>query len=177
METASKRFTPIILHDPEASSGGWTLRLQHRDVADHKPVVWGGTEDECNAIAQGVYNVLDAIDTLDRLAVTRETTANREGPTGRDHPATSRRAAKLNMPRSGTQRATVLVALFNGGGMTDEQIARVTGLGHNSVRPRRIELVELGLVRPTVAVRTTRAGAAATVWATTELGEKVARDL
>jgi hypothetical protein len=74
--------------------------------------------------------------------------------TGRDHPDTSRSAAALAFPRTGTVRKRVYEEIdkatrlpwFGGSqtpyfGMTDVQIAEVLGIGLNTVRPRRGELV------------------------------------
>jgi predicted ArsR family transcriptional regulator len=43
-------------------------------------------------------------------------------------------------------REKILVALAKHGPLTDEQIIERTGLGANTARPRRVELVRAGLV-------------------------------
>lgn len=61
-------------------------------------------------------------------------------------------AAVKALPRSGTQRRAILDALWSlhqrtpGAGATDVQLARHLDMPGNSVRPRRGELVEMGLV-------------------------------
>lgn len=69
---------------------------------------------------------------------------------------TARTAAELVAPRAGTQRARVLDALtyrLRDGSVarevnrSDVELQRVTGLAANSVRPRRVELVDAGWVR------------------------------
>ena len=71
---------------------------------------------------------------------------------------TSQAAAMKLLPRSGTQRRRVLDALVDAhqrgyGGATDPEVARLLELGGNSVRPRRGELVEMGLVEDSGRVR------------------------
>ena len=69
---------------------------------------------------------------------------------------TSRAAAAAVLPKVGTQRRNVYDAIArycdksnpigDTWGLTDEQISDVTGLSGNSVRPRRLELLEAGLI-------------------------------
>lgn len=47
---------------------------------------------------------------------------------------------------------------------TDEELFRLTGLAPNTCRPRRIELVELGLVRDSGKRKATKSGRAAIAW-------------
>jgi hypothetical protein len=67
---------------------------------------------------------------------------------------TSRRAALAVLPASGRQRRRVLDAVAAVSrnpslvGLTDLQIAQATGLRDNSVRPRRVELVDGGWLEP-----------------------------
>lgn len=68
---------------------------------------------------------------------------NRRGKVRGDHPDTSSKAALAIAPKSGTQREAILRKLLaERFGLTDPEIAEATGLGMNSVRPRRVELVE-----------------------------------
>jgi hypothetical protein len=81
---------------------------------------------------------------------------------------TTRAAAAAVLPRSGTQRRKVYDAILDAaergyGGATDLELTRATGLGGNSVRPRRLELVEAGLVVDT-GHRRTADGTAHIVW-------------
>lgn len=84
---------------------------------------------------------------------------------------TTRAAAAAVLPRSGTQRRKVYDAILDAagrgyGGATDLELTRATGLGGNSVRPRRLELVEAGLVVDT-GHRRTADGTAHIVWGPT----------
>lgn len=72
---------------------------------------------------------------------------NSVGMVGRDHPDTSREAAEAVEPRTGTQRRRVYDLIRETGGCTDIDCQRVLGLDGNTERPRRVELVEAGLVR------------------------------
>lgn len=60
--------------------------------------------------------------------------------------ATAATAADLVAPRADTQRARLLDRFSMAGvdGWTDVQLATLTGLPANSVRPRRVELVDAG---------------------------------
>lgn len=80
------------------------------------------------------------------------------------HSETSRRGALTNYPKSGTQRARVLLAIASGP-HTDNELCDVLGLSGSSVRPRRVELVSGGLVEDS-GVR--RSGSV--VWRTTDAG-------
>lgn len=81
---------------------------------------------------------------------------------------TQQEAAARVEPRSGSQRARILTLFRNrvadGGGWTDEELAAFTGLPLNSVRPRRLELVEGRWVKDSGRRRPTPSGASATVW-------------
>jgi hypothetical protein len=87
-----------------------------------------------------------------------------------DAAETSRLAALKVRPVSGTQRAAVLAFLLacNGRGATDDEISEGMGLSPNSVRPRRVELVEGGWVQDSGEVRPSAFGNAAIVWIVTD---------
>jgi hypothetical protein len=78
-------------------------------------------------------------------------------------------AALRALPSSGSKRG-VLLAMFqsihrvNGGGYTDDELARYTTWGLNTIRPRRLELVEAGWVRDSGETRPTQGGSPAIVW-------------
>lgn len=55
---------------------------------------------------------------------------------------------------------------FSSRGLTDDEIERILGLRHQSVSPRRRELVLLGKVVKSGRTRATRSGRQATVWVT-----------
>jgi hypothetical protein len=86
----------------------------------------------------------------------------------RDPRPTQVQAAAASLPRSGTQRARVLMAIQRAGriGKTDEELAAFLRMDGNSVRPRRLELVEQGLVVDSSERRPTEAGGDAIVWVT-----------
>lgn len=85
---------------------------------------------------------------------------------------TDRAAALAVMPRSGTQRRRVLAAIALAGeqGLTDHELADVTGLYLYSAAPRRTELLRGGWVRDSGKRRETPLGAEAVVWTLTEAG-------
>lgn len=58
-------------------------------------------------------------------------------------------------------------------GLTDEQIQQVAKLSPSSERPRRGELVEMGLVEESGRRRPTPSGRAATVWRVTDAGRRM----
>ena len=83
------------------------------------------------------------------------------------HSATSK-AAAVEAGRCGLAaraRETVYAAISASGGqgMTDEEIARVTGLNPSTARPRRVELSAAGRVISSGA-RLTASGRMAQVW-------------
>jgi predicted ArsR family transcriptional regulator len=89
-----------------------------------------------------------------------------------------------NYPRSGTQRAKVLLVLHHDlmypgpeGGLTDDEIANRSRLLGNSVRPRRGELVADGLVQDSGHRRSSNMGHPAVVWTLTEEGLRAAKEL
>lgn len=92
-------------------------------------------------------------------SIDRAIDGNEKGP----HVAgseTSRKAAWSNYPRSGTQRSLVCAFIERTGGVgaTRQEIAENTGLPDDSVRPRVVELMEGGWVRPNGKTRKTHLG-------------------
>ena len=84
------------------------------------------------------------------------------------HSATSRAAAADQTPsKKDTDRQRILDALERLGPLTDEQIGKATGIGANTVRPRRVELVRDGLVVAVDQHGVTLAGWRATRWGVT----------
>jgi hypothetical protein len=109
---------------------------------------------------------------------------NRLGPSHHNAPETSAQAAEANFPRSGTQRAKVLLAIHDAmrvdywlAGLTLDEIANWTGLVGNSVRPRRRELEQDGLVEDSGFERSSNMGHPAVVWTLTEEGLRAAKEL
>jgi transcription initiation factor IIE alpha subunit len=77
---------------------------------------------------------------------------------------TSIAAAWSMLPKSGSQRRKVYDAILEADGLTDEEIETATGLTGNSVRPRRYELLQDGLIEASGETRKTKQGNAAIVW-------------
>ena len=83
----------------------------------------------------------------------------------RTDPGTSWAAARLTEPRAGTNRALALRVLReHPGGLTDFELADLTGLQQTSIGKRRGELRDAGLVRATERTRRAPSGALAIVW-------------
>jgi hypothetical protein len=88
-------------------------------------------------------------------------------PLYQKHSIPSVEAAIAQEPRSWTQRGKVLSLLrlhFRDTGATDEQMQEALDMNPSTQRPRRIELVSMGLVEDSGETRTTRSGSTATVW-------------
>jgi len=79
---------------------------------------------------------------------------------------TSRAAAIQMLPTAGTKRRLVYDFLLSSAkyGGTDEQMQVALQMPGNVQRPRRIELVAVGLVRDSGRTRKTRAGRQAVIW-------------
>lgn len=99
--------------------------------------------------------------------------ANGVGRARRGARATSTNAALLALANSGTNRRKVLDAVAQVArdpklvGLTDLQLAQATGLRENSVRPRRVELVDGGWLEPAENTRE-HYGREHTVWCLTQ---------
>lgn len=91
---------------------------------------------------------------------------SRERPPAQRHSATSRGAADSFAGKAANAREQVLAFLRRRGeeGATDEEMQDGLGMGQNTQRPRRVELVRAGLVTGSADTRETKAGRAATVW-------------
>lgn len=72
-------------------------------------------------------------------------------------------AASQSKKKTAIDRDRILAALAKHGPMTDEQIVERTGLGANTARPRRVELVRAGLVKA-VGEGRTAGGNRAVTW-------------
>lgn len=91
-------------------------------------------------------------------------TVEQPGKARSDHPYTAKEAARLI--RTGTARGRVYAALAASiVGMTDEELQHELDMNPSTERPRRVELVEYGLVVDSGERRTTHAGIEAIVWA------------
>ncbi len=89
--------------------------------------------------------------------------------TGRNHPDTSVAAAYKALGRSGTCRRRIMYAL-NMSAMTDEEMQFHLRMSPNTQRPRRLELVRMGMVVATELRRRGMSGASSIVWQATPLG-------
>lgn len=89
-----------------------------------------------------------------------------EPPPYQKHSDTSKAAAVAMLADATTLRAQVLQLLTraDAGGATDEEIQTALKMNPSTQRPRRIELVGMGLVRDSGNRRKTRSGRYAVVW-------------
>jgi len=89
------------------------------------------------------------------------------------HSPTSRQAAAAIERDAKSLRGTVYRYLISCGsrGATDAEMQDRLGMNPSTQRPRRIELVEKGLVRDSETTRKTPSGRAAAVWVVTEKAE------
>src|SRR5262245_33186997 len=85
-----------------------------------------------------------------------------------DHPDTARQAAQHQIGRSGTARRRVFELLARGG-LTDEEIQYHLTMPANTQRPRRVELVDLGVIHDSGDRRRTMSGEYAIVWSLSKL--------
>lgn len=88
-------------------------------------------------------------------------------------PDTSREAAAVNKPRAATHRTLALQVLrAHPGGLTDFELAALTGLAQTSVGKRRGELRDVGFVADSGKRRPSPSGSPAIVWQVTEYGRQ-----
>ena len=80
------------------------------------------------------------------------------------HSETSKAAAKEIEGDAGTQRHKLFGWLYEHGSATDEECQDGIPMNPSTQRPRRVELVRMGLVRDTGEKRKTRSGRSAVVW-------------
>jgi hypothetical protein len=90
-------------------------------------------------------------------------------PKSQPHSPTSQAAATAIRPDANRLRAAVLEFLRTRGadGATDEDGIEGTGIGPSTFRPRRVELVELAMVKDSGTKRRTKSGRLAAVWIAT----------
>jgi predicted ArsR family transcriptional regulator len=89
-----------------------------------------------------------------------------DAPAQRHSPTSVAAAKGQTKEKRGTQRAKILELLSACGPLTDEEIGERLGLSGDSVRPRRVSLVEDGLVVQ-AGEGTTRGGKRAVKWGRT----------
>lgn len=80
---------------------------------------------------------------------------------------TSREAAFFAEDFSGSAREQVFLQIVKSGGATDEEVQSAIRMNPSTQRPRRVELVELGLIKDSKYVRKTSAGLDAVIWIAT----------
>lgn len=87
---------------------------------------------------------------------------------------TSLAAATKALGRSAGWRRRVFDLIAASDGVTDEEIADQLGMNPSTERPRRVELVQAGLIRDSGRRRRTVSGTDAAVWVISDLGKQVA---
>jgi hypothetical protein len=143
------------------------------------------TPGDLRQVAAGLRLELDCI--IQRLADGQDqlrtlAAGDREGKVRADALPTSRASAVTIRPKSGTQRAAVLLALYRWGDLTDFEIQERLKIDQNSERPRRGELVDGGMVAPLLnadglGITRRHKGTDWQLWTLTETGATVAWDL
>jgi len=91
------------------------------------------------------------------------------------HSTTSERAAQEIAGSADSLRRQVLEFLQANGPACDEEIQVCLDMNPSTERPRRIELVKLGLVRDSGQQAKTRSGRACTLWCACEVGKEQGR--
>jgi hypothetical protein len=87
------------------------------------------------------------------------------------HSTTSKAAAVEAQASAATQRGRVFRLLReSNGGLTDEEIQIQLRMNPSTERPRRIELVNSGMVQDSGATRATRSGRSAVIWTVRKSG-------
>jgi hypothetical protein len=130
-----------------------------------------GRASENIAITRGTLKMF--VDEIEQLrAATSQIELPNKNTRGQHHTrasSTERAAAMAVMPRSGTQRMTVLQAIADSpDGLTDPEVSRKTGIYLYSAAPRRCELLDGGWVTDSGKRRSTGHGGEAIVWVATE---------
>lgn len=88
------------------------------------------------------------------------------------HTATSREAATRIAPHTITLRQMVYDLIESDGPICDEQIANQLELNPSTARPRRVELVKAGLIRPALSTVRTSSGRNAIAWEVSTSGDQ-----
>ena len=90
----------------------------------------------------------------------------RSAPPAQPHSPTSKAAGRQARASAETWRAKVLAIIRLNGerGCTDEELQQVLNMNPSTERPRRVELVKLGLVENSGETRKTRSNRSAVVW-------------
>lgn len=139
----------------------------------------GQLQDERDRFLRAVAAIAPPASTRARGVARVSPDASGAGLARLDGRATAKLAALQALPASGRNRRKVLDAVASVArdpqyvGLTDLQIAKVTGLRDNSVRPRRVELVDGGWLEPATSsdgkpVTREHYGREHTVWCLTQ---------
>lgn len=89
-------------------------------------------------------------------------------PPAQEHSKTSKAAARsMRKPKTASLRDQVMAFIRIRGGATDEEIQIALDMPASTQRPRRVELMQAGLVRDSGEVRNTKSGRKAVVWKAT----------
>ena len=91
------------------------------------------------------------------------------------HSTTSERAAQEIAGSKHSLRWQVIDFIQSNGPSSDDEIQAALGMNPSTERPRRIELVKLGLVRDSGLQGKTRSGRACTLWCAANPGEDQGR--
>jgi len=170
----------LVIADDEA--GAWTeflLAWPRRRAAPLQDEVRIRltTEDELREVSRARAKPPESLPMFDTAPYSKRKarvgeSAPRRTKARSDHPVTSHDAARAAQLSSETQRARLLSWLRGAqeinahfrNGATDEEMQVALGMNPSTQRPRRIELVEEGLVVDSHERRRTRSGRAAIVW-------------
>ncbi len=137
-------------------------------------------ESDVNQCVGGLATEFTIIDSAIRQALGAallDAVGDRPGLTASDAPETSRAAARGITIKTGTQRGRILLAIHNHAGLTDYEIHDVTDIKPDTLRPRRVELVDAGLVLPATDRKRQHGGQDWTIWTCTPLGHEIAGEL
>lgn len=87
-------------------------------------------------------------------------------PPAQRHSETSQAAAEAIKPRVEIDRARILAEIKRSGvlGRTDGELQEQLGMNGSSQRPRRIELLDAGLIRDSGRTRKSASGRQCVVW-------------
>lgn len=83
------------------------------------------------------------------------------------HSPTSREAAFFSEGFSGVAREQVFLQIVKRGGATDEEVQETIKMNPSTERPRRVELVEMGIIKDSGHTRPTSSGMDAVIWTAT----------
>lgn len=88
-------------------------------------------------------------------------------PAARNRPTSVAAAARIEPAVGGLEKRVLQAIVDSPAGLTDEQLQQRLHLKGNTQRPRRVRLLELGLVRDSGERRETESGGSAVVWIST----------